>query len=93
VGGVADTMSDEFRARWGTKTTVWVTCTTLGTVFRHHQVDYVDVFSLDVEWAELAVLQSMGWSVPVDVWLIELDSSDLKKDEVVRKLLAVHMGT
>ena len=34
-------------------------------------VDKIDFFSLDVEGAELSVLQTMKWEVPVMVWLIE----------------------
>lgn len=34
-------------------------------------VDKIDFFSLDVEGAELSVLKTMKWDVPVMVWLIE----------------------
>lgn len=34
-------------------------------------VDKIDFFSLDVEGAELSVLKTMKWDIPVMVWLIE----------------------
>ena len=40
-----------------------------------------------VEGAELTVLQTMDWSIPVLVWTIELDGSNLTKDDAVRALL------
>ena len=37
----------------------------------HTGITHVDVFSLDVEGAELAVLETMDWGVGVDHWVIE----------------------
>jgi hypothetical protein len=42
---------------------------------------------LDVEGAELAVLQTMDWTISVRVWLIELDKYDRKNDQNGRDLL------
>ena len=39
----------------------------------------VDYFSLDVEGSELVVLETMDWSIPVRVWVIELVGEILKR--------------
>lgn len=36
-----------------------------------HGAEKIDFFSLDVEGAELSVLNTMDWNIPVMVWLIE----------------------
>jgi len=51
-------------------------------------IQHVDFFSLDVEGAELAVLESMNFNaITVDVFVIELDGSDEVKDWKIRNLL------
>ena len=47
----------------------------------------IDFFSLDVEGAELLVLETMDWTIPVRVFMIELDDSNPTKDAAVRTLL------
>ena len=44
----------------------------LGQLLRMVGVASVDLFSLDVEGAELKVLQTFDWSIPVRVWCIEV---------------------
>merc|ERR1712032_45476 len=51
------------------------------------ELRHVDLFSLDVEGAELAVLQTMDWQIPVCIWVVELDGQNQEKDEAVRQLL------
>jgi hypothetical protein len=54
-------------------------------------VQDIDLFSLDVEGAELAVLQTIDFAVlNVHVFLIEQAAYDLKRDEDVRILLRSH---
>lgn len=48
------------------------------------QVDAIDFFSLDVEGAELLVLQTMDWSIPVRALLVETGN------DAVRRFLASH---
>jgi hypothetical protein len=73
---------------------VRVPCKTFGEVFRESGVQSIQLFSLDVEGAELDVLQTMDWTVPVQLWIIEQDKGDLysrgTKDCQVRELLAQH---
>ena len=51
---------------------------------------HIDFFSLDVEGAELQVLNTMDWRVPVRVWLIEMDPTLIKRNDQIRRLLASH---
>ena len=46
--------------------------------------------SLDVDGAELSVLKTFDWTVPIGVLLVELDGSNRDKDEAVRALLRSH---
>ena len=51
---------------------------------------HIDFFSLDVEGAELEVLNTMDWMVPVRVWLIEMDPQRAERNDEIRRLLASH---
>ena len=53
---------------------------------REAGVASIDLFSLDVEGAELTVLQSMDWSIPVHVFLIEMDRGG-KRSENDQKIV------
>lgn len=73
VGGVVSTMGDNHREKFvkATDQVIEVPCRPLGSILRSHGIAFVDFFSLDVEGAELLVLQTMDWSIPVRVWVIE----------------------
>ena len=43
----------------------------LGALLRRAGLEKVDLFFLDVEGAELQVLRTMDWTLPVRVWCIE----------------------
>ena len=63
-------------------------CTPLSTILREAGVNHVDFFSLDVEGAELIVLQTIDWSaVTFGVLMVELDGKNQTKDVKVRELL------
>ena len=59
-------------------------------MLRGEDIEVVDFFSLDVEGAELNVLLTMDWKVPVRVWLIENDEWESPKNDQTRRLLAQH---
>ena len=65
-----------------------VPCRPLGTMVRRANFTSIDLVSLDVEGAELIVLQSFDWSIPVRVFVVELDGREPGKDDAVRRLLA-----
>jgi FkbM family methyltransferase len=63
-------------------------CTPLSTILQEAGVYHVDFFSLDVEGAELIVLETIDWSaVTFDVLMVELDGKNATKDVKVRQLL------
>jgi len=64
-----------------------VPCRPIGAMLRLAGLETVHFFSLDVEGAELRVLQTMDWSIPVHVWMVELDGTNPQKDSDVRALL------
>lgn len=71
--------------------TTEITCLPLATVLQMFDLTHIDFFSLDVEGAELAVLQTLDFSkVHINVMVIEQDGHDPQKDEAVRQLLRAH---
>eukprot|EP01062_Namystynia_karyoxenos_P054768 TRINITY_DN4528_c1_g4_i1.p2 TRINITY_DN4528_c1_g4~~TRINITY_DN4528_c1_g4_i1.p2 ORF type:complete len:122 (+),score=37.77 TRINITY_DN4528_c1_g4_i1:278-643(+) len=64
-----------------------VPCAPLGTLLREAGLTSVDLFVLDVEGGELATLRTMDWSIPVRVWVVELDHHNETKNAAVRLLL------
>lgn len=67
-----------------------VPCRPIGEMIRGAGLKHVDFFSLDVEGAELIVLQTFDWSVTVGVWVIEADGHSRHKDAAVKALLLEH---
>jgi FkbM family methyltransferase len=51
------------------------------------KIDKVDLFSIDVEGAELEVLKTYDWSIPTFLVLIEMAAYDLEKNDMCRKIL------
>ena len=56
----------------------------MATIIKHAGVRYVDFWSLDVEGAELEVLQGMDWNLPVKVILIERNQHDREIDALLK---------
>ena len=55
----------------------------------------IDFFSLDVEGAELKVLQTFNWSIPVKLFMVELadgspDPMEIYKRQQIRELMDMH---
>ncbi len=48
---------------------------------------YIDVLSIDVEGGELNVLETMDWSIPVYIIIIELDGENQEKDDKCKNIL------
>jgi len=60
----------------------------LSDIFDENDIQYIDLFSLDVEGSELDVLNTIDWSkVSIYLICIELDDHNVEKDEQCRKLL------
>lgn len=89
VSGVIDDMSDAHRQQWAiSNNTVDVPCKPITDMIRHDaKLDHIDVFSLDVEGGELSVLKTFDFTIPVCIFVVELDNTDPVKDEGVRNIL------
>ena len=62
----------------------------LSEILDDASIDYIDFFSLDVEGAELEVLKTMNWDIPVHIILAEIKATNkysIKKNEQCRELL------
>jgi FkbM family methyltransferase len=89
TGGIAQDMSDLHKTRWTDESTslVEVPCMLLSDVLRSNGIDHVDLFFLDVEGGELTVLQTFDWTVPIDMFVVEMDRTNVQKDEAIRVML------
>ena len=98
VGGIYEFMADEFRRRWhddidpqDLSQLPVITCHPLTAVLQKVAVRHIDFFSLDVEGAELDVLNTFPFhAVTVGVWCIEADGDRPDKDAAVVALLQQH---
>lgn len=87
-------MSEGFRKAWYGTADVMpqgaevVPCVALGSILQTFGVSHIDFFSLDVEGAELQVLNTLDLKVlHINVIVIEQDGSNPTKDETVRQML------
>ena len=64
-----------------------VPCAPLGHLLNKAGVKQLDLGSLDVEGAELLVLKTMDWNIPVFLWLVEAGRGD---DDEVQELMWQH---
>eukprot|EP00756_Hemistasia_phaeocysticola_P051956 Hpha_TRINITY_DN2713_c0_g1::TRINITY_DN2713_c0_g1_i1::g.110454::m.110454 len=91
VGGDIALAPPRFKDRYWKKDwrdqVVKVPCAPLHDILRSQRVTFVDLFSLDVEGSEEQVLRSFDWSIPVRVWVIEMDGHNLTKNQAVRDML------
>jgi len=98
VGGIAEFMAPAFaekfwpgvdlRALDGHPDATPISCLPVRSLLPIFGVRRVDLWVLDVEGAELAVLQTVDWAaVEIDVIALELDGADLEKDAAVWDLL------
>ena len=85
VSGIRATMKqtliDKFHQTDGhIKTSV--TCSPMGALLRRIGLPHIDFWSLDVEGAEMMVLRSMDWTIPVHVLMVEtnIESRDYLKE-------------
>jgi FkbM family methyltransferase len=91
VGAAVELANEKFLRGWHggqTSGSFPVSCVPLQSLLDSTGIHDVDIFSLDVEGAELAVLQTIDWAVTnVRVIIVELDGDNAQKDEAVRVLL------
>lgn len=65
--------------------TIDVPCKQMKTILKENNIKKIDFFSLDVEGAELIVLDTMDWSIQVSVFLIETSKN---KQKIRKKMLS-----
>lgn len=87
VGGDINLMPDKLRSVWHKQSrTVQNPCKPMSKYLKGMKI--INFFSLDVEGAELEVLETIDFtSVHIDMFLIELDGNDLSKNFKIRQYL------
>ena len=86
VGGILKEMPSSHIHRFiPDKRTIKVPCEPIGQMIRDSGFRANDLFVLDVEGAELMVLRTMDWSIPVRVFVVEMGRGD--KDRQLVNLL------
>ena len=93
--GLVDFMSEKHDKRWNHGApTLTVKCGSIGEVLRLSGIEHLNFFSLDVEGAELMVMQTMDWSISVDVLIYEhinmKESNQDKMDVLLQKHMKFH---
>ena len=93
TAGIRGAMPPDYMQLWGEKRhrfrrNFTVPCRPLRDMIAMAGVKQVHFFSLDVEGAELEVLQSFDWRVPVFLWCVELRHDS--KSKLVRAILTQH---
>jgi FkbM family methyltransferase len=59
----------------------------ISKIINKSNIDYIDIYFIDVEGAELIVLDTTDWSIPIYLIIIELHNIDIEKDKKCRDLL------
>jgi len=88
TAGLVETMSEHHKKHWHNQSfEYYVNGCPFAKIIEQSQYKYIDLLSIDVEGAELVVLQTFDFKIPVYVIVIELDESNPEKDFKCRKLL------
>ena len=96
TAGLPNQMSESYKAVWSKRGRLQhkhtVPCRPIGEMIRLAKLEEIHFFSLDVEGAELLVLSTMDWSVPVHVWMVEMPSDDDQRKEIDCDHVVEQMG-
>ena len=88
TAGLVETMSEHHKNHWHKGSSeYYVNGCPFTKIIEQSQHKYIDLLSIDVEGAELVVLKTFDFKIPVYVIVIELDESNPEKDSECRKLL------
>ena len=74
IGHLVDEKMNSF-LKAGNKPMMQVPCLPLGSLLKQAGLQEIDYFILDVEGAEYSALKTMDWSIPVKVWIVEMNHS------------------
>jgi len=95
VAGIENYLSPILKDKYLKNANTWYIRTyPMSKVISHAGLKYIDYFSIDVEGAELAILETIDWSIPIYLITIELnekvtenDKNGLIKNEKCRDIL------
>jgi len=92
VSGIFEFMSpaflETFHRNQATTVKTPIQCIGFDVLFANLALRHIDLFSLDVEGAELQALQTFPFDkISVSVWLVEADNTNVTKNAQVRQLL------
>ena len=59
----------------------------ISKIINQSNISYIDIYFIDVEGAELMVLETTDWNIPIYLIIIELHNIDIEKDNKCRELL------
>lgn len=93
VGGILEFMTEKhkdfFKSMLDLKSSVPIPCIPMSSVFDQLGINHINFFSLDVEGAELSVLQTIDFDkMAFDVIVIESDGTAKDREADIKKLLA-----
>ena len=84
VGCLDQSSSNQFKSKWHQNSSVIkVPCQTLSSILKKSNLKYIDLWSLDVEGSELHCLNTMDWSIPIGLIVVE---NNQNKEEIDFKL-------
>lgn len=89
TAGISALMSDAFKKAHHTNdiNEYYVNAKPIRDILEESKIKYIDLLSIDVEGGELVVLNTIDWTIPIYVIVIELDKSNIEKDEKCREIL------
>ena len=89
LSGITKHLSKEYAQEWAIEDaeSQAVVSLPLDAVVTMERLAYIDVLSVDVQGAELAVLQGINWSTPIGCIILEVENRDKTKDELCRSIL------
>ena len=90
VGGIPDLMTDRHKHKFRNAMIkpVQVPCRPMRSMLKEAGIQAIDFFILDVEGAELKVLETMDWDIPVKSFVVEMGRGE--QDDKVIQLLNNH---
>jgi FkbM family methyltransferase len=93
LSGMAHTMSSVRKSQVGFNDfddVISVQAKRMSEIMHENKLSHVDIFSIDVEGGEYEILNTIDWSVPIYLFIIELasDEEQTQKDIDCRNLMA-----
>ena len=89
TSGIKDTLSRPHIAKWHASDSKNINVETkkISSIVRDSKIQYIDLFSIDVEGGEYEVLKTVDWDIPIYLIIIEMSDLDSIKDDLCRELL------